>query len=127
MVAAVPESARRSGGRFDALDAAGLALVTSALLVLLSYGATWGWTSPATFLTSAAALMVLAGWVVTDLTSFAVGFSLFASSIVHPQLLERPQSVGGFGLSLIGAGVVTMPPGVILDRDRAARNAATRG
>jgi MFS family permease len=135
VVAVVPESGR-SGGRFDALGAAGLALVTSALLVLLSFGATWGWTSPATLLTSAAALIVLAGWVwhesrtrdplldlrlarsrpvlMTNLTSFAVGFSLFASNIVYPQLLEMPQSAGGFGLSLIGASVVMMPPGVIM-------------
>lgn len=132
----VPESARRSGGRFDILGAAGLAGVTSALLMLLSYGATWGWGSPTTLLALTGTLLVLAAWVwhesrtreplldlrlarrrpvlMTNLTSFAVGFSLFASSIVYPQLLELPLSVGGFGLSLIGASLVMMPPGALM-------------
>jgi predicted MFS family arabinose efflux permease len=135
-VAVVPESTRRSGGRFDFPGAAGLAFITTALLLLLSSGATWGWDSPTSLLTAATTVIVLVLWVrhesrtrdplldmrlarsrpvlMTNLTSFAVGFALFTSNIVFPQQLELPPSAGGFGLSLVGASVVMMPPGVIM-------------
>ena len=132
----VPPSAHRAGGRFDLLGALGLAGITTSLLLLLSYGGVWGWQSPTTLLTIAATVVVLIAWVwhesrtahplldlrlarrravlMTNLTSFAVGFSLFASNIVYPQLLELPPEAGGFGLSLIGASLVMMPPGAIM-------------
>lgn len=132
----VPESTRRSGGSFDVPGALGLAGVTTALLVVLSYGSIWGWGSATTILTIVAALVVLVAWIryesrtpdplldlrlarrravlMTNLTSFAIGFSLFASNIVYPQVLELPRTAGGFGLSLIGASLVMMPPGAIM-------------
>jgi MFS family permease len=132
----VPASAQRSGGRFDVLGAIGLACVTTGLLILLSNGATWGWASLPTLLIAGAAFVVLLVWarhelrtkdplldlhlarsravLTTNLTAFAVGFALFASNIVYPQQLELPESVGGFGLSLIVASMVMMPPGLIM-------------
>ncbi|MET0828910.1 MAG: MFS transporter [Microbacterium sp.] len=136
LLAVVPESNRRSGGSFDFVGATGLATVTSAFLVVLSYGPTWGWVSPTTLITLAGAAAVLTGWVwhelrtpqplldlrlagrravlMTNLTSLALGFSLFTSNIVYPQLLELPWSVGGFGVSMIGASLVMMSPGAIM-------------
>jgi MFS family permease len=132
----VPESSRPGGGTFDVLGALGLASVTTAFLLLLSYGGAWGWGSATTLLTLAATILVLMAWVwhesrtphplldlrlakrravlMTNATSFAVGFALFASNIVYPQMLEIPQTAGGFGLSLIGASLVMMPPGAIM-------------
>jgi MFS family permease len=136
VAAVVPESPRRTGGRFDVVGAAGLAFVTSALLIILSYGSVWGWASPTTVIVAGTTVVVLVTWIrhelrrpdplldlrlagsrpvlMTNLTSFAVGFALFASNIVYPQQLELAPRAGGFGLSLIQASLVMMPPGLIM-------------
>ena len=48
--------------------------------------------------------------LLTNLASIAMGFSLFASNVVYPQLLELPESTGvGFGLSLFAASLIIIP------------------
>jgi MFS family permease len=44
----------------------------------------------------------------------AMGFSLFASNVAYPQMLELPVAAGGFGLSLLAASFVVMPAGVVM-------------
>ena len=45
----------------------------------------------------------------------AMGFSLFASNVVYPQMLELPVETGaGFGLSLIAASLIVMPAGLVM-------------
>ncbi|WKN61433.1 MFS transporter [Rhodococcus opacus] len=53
--------------------------------------------------------------LLTNLASIAVGFGLFASSVVLPQLLEMPAVTGvGLGQSMVVASVCMVPTGLIM-------------
>ncbi|MEI3845717.1 MULTISPECIES: MFS transporter [unclassified Microbacterium] len=132
----VPVSALRTGGRFDYVGTAGLAVGLLGVLLAISRGNEWGWTSPATLVSGLGGLLVLLVWgwyelriaeplldlrvaarrpvLLTNITSIAFGFSLFASNVVYPQMLELPATVGGFGLSLVAASLVVMPAGLVM-------------
>jgi MFS family permease len=132
----VPVSALRTGGRFDYVGTAGLAVGLLGVLLAISRGNEWGWTSPATLVSGLGGLLVLLVWgwyelriaeplldlrvasrrpvLLANITSIAFGFSLFASNVVYPQMLELPATVGGFGLSLVAASLVVMPAGLVM-------------
>ncbi|MDN0201163.1 MFS transporter [Streptomyces sp. S.PNR 29] len=133
----VPESTVRTGGRFDFLGGLGMAAGLVSLLLAISKGADWGWTSGTTLGLFAAAVVVLLVWgrwelrttrplvdlrttarrqvLVTNLASVAVGFSMFAMSLVLPQLLQLPEQTGyGLGRSLLAAGLVMAPSGLVM-------------
>ena len=100
VLAFVPESRVRTGGRFDAVGAVGMAVGLVSLLLAISKGADWGWASGNTLGLFAVAVVVLLVWGVfelrtaqplvdlrttarrqvlfTNLASIAVGFSMFA-------------------------------------------------
>jgi hypothetical protein len=128
----VPESKVRTGGRFDLVGAVGMATGLVCLLLAISKGADWGWTGRTTLGLFAAAVVVLLLWglfelsvreplvdlrttarrqvLVTNLASMAFGFSMFAMSLVLPQLLQLPEATGyGLGRSLLDAGLVMAP------------------
>ncbi|MFE2358166.1 MFS transporter [Streptomyces parvulus] len=133
----VPESAVRTGGRFDVPGGLGMAAGLVCLLLAISKGADWGWTSGTTLGLFAAAVVVLLVWgrwelrtpqplvdlrttarrqvLFTNLASIAVGFSMFAMSLVLPQLLQLPEATGyGLGRSLLTAGLVMAPSGLVM-------------
>ncbi|MBB2975727.1 MFS family permease [Microbacterium endophyticum] len=132
----VPVSVLRTAGRFDYTGAAGLAVGLIGILLAISRGNTWGWFSVTTLATGIGGILVLLVWgwyelrtkeplldlrvaarrpvLLTNIASVAMGFSLFASNISYPQILELPESVGGFGLSLIGASLIVMPSGIVM-------------
>ncbi|RPE37513.1 EmrB/QacA subfamily drug resistance transporter [Streptomyces sp. Ag109_O5-1] len=133
----VPESKVRSGGRFDAVGAAGLAVGLVSLLLAVSKGADWGWASGTTLGLFALAVVVLAAWgffelrtsqplvdlrttvrrqvLFTNLASIAFGFSMFAMSLVLPQLLQLPTQTGyGLGKSMLTVGLVMAPQGLVM-------------
>jgi MFS family permease len=133
----VPVSVLRTGGRFDFLGAAGLAAGLLAVLLAVSRGSSWGWTSPLTLGLIAAGVVVLVLWgwyqlrasaplldlrvaarrpvLLTNLASVAMGFALFSSQVSYPQMLELPEATGvGFGLSLLAASFVIMPSGLVM-------------
>ncbi|MET8976647.1 MFS transporter [Streptomyces sp. NPDC004539] len=133
----VPESRVRTGGRFDLPGAVGMAVGLICLLLGISKGADWGWTSGTTLGLFATAVVVLVGWglfelrvseplvdlrttarrqvLVTNLASMAFGFSMFAMSLVLPQLLQLPEATGyGLGKSLLDAGLVMAPTGLVM-------------
>ncbi|WP_046732658.1 MFS transporter [Streptomyces humi] len=135
--ALVPESRVRAGGRFDLPGALGMAAGLVCLLLGISKGADWGWGSGTTLGLFAAALVVLLAWggyelrtreplvdlrttarrqvLVTNLASIAFGFSMFAMSLVLPQLLQLPEATGyGLGKSLLDAGLVMAPTGLVM-------------
>ncbi|MDH6629701.1 EmrB/QacA subfamily drug resistance transporter [Streptomyces sp. LBL] len=137
VVAFVPESRVRTGGRFDLVGALGMATGLVCLLLAISKGADWGWTSGTTLGLIAAAVLVLLAWgvfelrttqplvdlrttarrqvLVTNLASVAIGFSMFAMSLVLPQLLQLPERTGyGLGKSLLTAGLVMAPSGLVM-------------
>ena len=76
----------------------------------------WGWfelriAEPLLDLRVAARPAVL----LTNIASIAMGFSLFASNVIYPQMLELPVATGaGFGLSLLAASLIVMPSGLVM-------------
>ncbi|GKQ39368.1 MFS transporter [Streptomyces sp. A012304] len=133
----VPESKVRTGGRFDIVGAVGMAAGLVCLLLAISKGADWGWSSTTTLGLFAGAVVVLLLWgafelrvreplvnlrstarrqvLVTNLASVAFGFSMFAMSLVLPQLLQLPRATGyGLGRSLLDAGLVMAPAGLVM-------------
>ncbi|MCD2194518.1 MFS transporter [Actinomycetospora endophytica] len=137
VLALVPESAQRAGGRFDLVGAVGLAVALVSLLLAVSKGSSWGWGSPTTITLFAVAVVVLLAWgawelrtrqplvdlrvsarrqvLLTNAASVVFGFSMFAMSLVYPQLLQLPASTGyGLGQSIIVAGLVLAPGGLCM-------------
>ncbi|MDT7756579.1 MAG: hypothetical protein QOH27_2477 [Mycobacterium sp.] len=148
----VPHVPPRSADRLDPL---GVLLLTAGLVTLLlgiSKGQSWGWTSGPTLSMFGSSLVVFAafGWwelrvssptvdlrttikrpvLMTNLASIAVGFGMFALSYVAPQILELPRETGyGLGQSLLCTGLWLAPGGLamMVTSPIAARVSAARG
>ncbi|QNP71768.1 MFS transporter [Streptomyces roseirectus] len=137
VMAFVPESRNRAGGRFDLVGSLGLSAGLVSLLLAVSKGADWGWTSGTTLGLGAVAVVVLLGWgwwelrakqplvdlrttartqvLFTNLASVALGFSMFPMSLVLPQLLQLPERTGyGLGKSMMTVGLVLAPQGFVM-------------
>ena len=137
VLAVVRESPLSVGGRFDLLGAIGLGAGLVSLLLPISKGADWGWHSGATLglFVAAVVILLLWGWwelrtseplvdlrttarrpvLMTNIVSIAVGFGMYAMSLVLPQLLEMPKATGyGLGQSLVVAGLCLAPGGLIM-------------
>uniref|UniRef100_A0AAU2A0F6 MFS transporter n=1 Tax=Streptomyces sp. NBC_00093 TaxID=2975649 RepID=A0AAU2A0F6_9ACTN len=133
----VPESTVRTGGRFDLVGSLGLAAGLVSLLLAVSKGGDWGWASPATLGLFSTAVLVLPAWglyelrtgqplvdlrttarrqvLFTNLASVAFGFSMFAMSLVLPQVLQLPEGTGyGLGKSMLAVGLVLAPQGLVM-------------
>jgi Arabinose efflux permease len=133
----VPESAVRTGGRFDLIGAAGLAAALTCVLLAISKGNEWGWASPAVLCLFGGALVLFPVWgawewrarrplvdlrvnarpavLWTNVSAVLAGFSMFACFVVITQLLQAPPGTGyGFGLPLAVAGAVLVPVGVAM-------------
>ncbi|MER7687149.1 MFS transporter [Streptomyces sp. NPDC097610] len=133
----VPESRARTGGRFDLVGALGLSAALVCLLLAVSKGADWGWSSGTTLGLFAAGVILLLVWgvyqlrtshalvdlrvaarrqvLLTNLASLSFGFSMFAMSLVIPQLLQLPAATGyGLGKSLLVSGLVLAPQGLVM-------------
>ncbi|KWX22293.1 MFS transporter [Mycolicibacterium wolinskyi] len=126
-----------SMGRFDVLGALGLSAALLLLLLPISKGASWGWTSPMTLglLIGSIVVFVAFGWwqyraptplvdmrttlkrpvLLTNLASIAVGFGMFGTSLLGPQLLQMPTMTGyGLGQSMVMAGLWMAPGGLAM-------------
>ncbi|MEV0893693.1 MFS transporter [Promicromonospora sp. MEB111] len=132
----VPVSTLRTGGRLDVVGVLGLAVGLTGVLLAVSRGNDWGWGSPRTLGLLLGGLVVLLVWgwyelrieeplvdlrvtargtvLFTNLASIAMGFALFASNVVFPQLLELPTAAGGLGLTLMQASLILMPSGLVM-------------
>lgn len=136
-VLAVPEPELRAPGRFDVTGALGLSAGLVLLLLPITKGSDWGWTSPTTLGLVAAGLLVLLLWgvfelrsdaplvdlrttarrevLLTNLASIMVGVAFYAVSLVLPQLLQLPLSTGyGLGQSMVVAGLCVAPLGLTM-------------
>ncbi len=133
----VPESSVRTPAPFDFGGAAGLATALLALLLAITQGAQWGWTSPSIMTLFAVSILVFLGWgryelgrrhplvdlrisarprvLFTNIASIAVGFALYGMSLSFPQLLMAPTETGyGLGLSMVAAGLALAPSGCVM-------------
>jgi MFS family permease len=133
----VPDAGVRAGGRFDLPGSVGLSVALLLLLLAVSKGSDWGWGSgvPGTMLVAAVAVLLVWGWwelraphplvdlrvsvrrqvLLTNGASLVFGFSMFAMSLVVPQLLQMPDATGyGFGQTILVAGLVMAPNGLVM-------------
>lgn len=133
----LPESTVRTPGRFDLVGALGLTAVLLCLLLPITKGGDWGWSSGTTLGLFASSVVLLFLWALwelrvaqplvdlrvsarrpvlfTNLASVLVGFSMFAMSLTFPQLLQSPEATGyGFGQSMLMAGLALAPGGLVM-------------
>ncbi|MBH0776576.1 MFS transporter [Nocardia sp. NEAU-351] len=124
-------------GRFDALGALGLGVALVCLLLAVSKGATWGWTSATIlglFAAAVATALVWGRWelrrthplvdlrvtarprvLLTNATSVVVAMAMYAQSLIIPQLLQLPKSTGyGLGQSMLAMGLWMAPAGLTM-------------
>ncbi len=148
----VPGVAAVSPDRLDVPGVIGLAGGLVTLLLGITKGQTWGWTSPTTLAMFGASVVVFAlfgFWqlrasspivdlrttarrpvLTTNLASIGVGFAMFAMSLIGPQILELPAETGyGLGQSMLNTGLWLAPGGLamMLAAPIAARIAGRRG
>ncbi|MFE5645721.1 MFS transporter [Rhodococcus sp. NPDC056516] len=133
----VPESSVRSRGKFDFLGAVMLSVSLTALLLAISKGARWGWTSEPTLLIFVVGIVTLALWfpyelrvtqpmvdlrtsakrpvLLTNVASILVGFSMYANNLSTTQQLQMPKISGyGFELGVMAAGLCMIPAGLAM-------------
>ncbi|WP_232835602.1 MFS transporter [Actinocorallia populi] len=152
LLAVVPESSVRARSRFDLPGTVGLTIGLVCLLLAVTKGQDWGWSSGTVLGLLVAALIVFLVWgrwelrtpaplvdlrvsagrqiLVTNLASVLIGFSMYAMSLVVIQVLQLPESTGyGMGQSMIQAGLWMAPGGLVMMAVSpfAARLVAARG
>ena len=152
VLAIVPVSTLRAGGNFDFIGALGFAIGLIGILLAVSKGSEWGWTSATTLGLLVGGLAVLVVWgiielrttdplvdlrvagrrpvLLTNLASISVGFAFFITTAALPVLLEAPTTTGvGLGQTLIVSSLCLMPLGLVMFvmSPVAARLSAARG
>ncbi|HET6154262.1 MAG TPA: MFS transporter [Marmoricola sp.] len=148
----IPESPVRTPAKFDVLGALGLGSALVMVLLAVTDGGDWGWTSAKTIGWILGGLVVFVLWgawelrnkaplvdlrtsarpqvLFTNIASVATGFAMYGMSLMPIQLLVAPGHTGyGEGLTLIQAGLVCMPSGLMmyLFSGVGARLSAARG
>lgn len=133
----VPESPIRVEGRIDWGGGALLSVALAAVLLGVSQGNPWGWGDARVVGLIGGGLAVLLLFVAYEmrveepmvdmrlmrirqvwapnLAVFMVGFAMFGSYILIPELVQTAKSNGyGFGLSVTNAGLVMLPSALVM-------------
>ena len=128
----IQESDVRTGGSFDVLGALLLSAALFCLLLAITKGTTWGWSSSSTLTAFGASALIFILWVpweqrvkdplvdikttlnrpvlMTHLTAILIGASIYINSLATLQLLQLPTSTGyAFGLTAMHAGLLMVP------------------
>ena len=137
VVTLVPNRPRSASGSIDWLGAVGLAAGLAAVLLTITQGNAWGWTSPRTLGTAGGGLLVLIGWwlwerraarplvstrmltrrsmLFTNLATISVGMGLYFAFLGLTQFVQMvPDTAGyGFGATVLQASVVYLLPGAL--------------
>lgn len=136
--AVVPKApVRTDRGRFDVFGAVGSGAALVCLLLAVSKGASWGWTSTITIALFVASVVLLLVWglwelrmrdplvdlrvaarprvLLTNAASIVIGMSMFAQALIFPQLLQLPEATGyGLGQSMVAMGLWMAPGGLMM-------------
>jgi EmrB/QacA subfamily drug resistance transporter len=133
----IPESPVRAPGRLDLVGTAVLSTSLVTLMLAVSKGREWGWTSPTILALIAVGLVALISFVAielrvaeplinmslmarrgvwtTNVVGLVIGFALFGTFLLIPLLLELPAATGyGFGKSVTQAGLFLLPTVLML-------------
>jgi len=131
-VVVIPESPIRKAGSINWPGALLLSGWLVALLLGVSQGASWGWTSRRVLALFAVAAVLLVAWVLvelrareplvdmtmmrirgvwtTNVAALLIGFGMYSSFILVPEFVEAPSSDGyGFGASVTQGGIFLLP------------------
>ena len=123
-------------GSFDYRGAALLSAALTAVLLTLSKGGAWGWTSPVTVALAGVGLVLLLLWVpfelrvpnplvdvrvaarpavaLVNLISVLTGFAMFANMLATTQQLQLPARSGyGLGLDVLETGLWMAPSALV--------------
>jgi MFS family permease len=133
----VPESPVKTPARPDYVGGATLSVALAALLIAISEGSEWGWTSAGVLSLLGASAVLFAVWAAvearvpeplmdlrtfarremaaTNTTTLIMGFAMFSSFIVLPNFVQVPPERGfGFGASPIEVGLYFLPSSVAM-------------
>ncbi|GAA3507354.1 MFS transporter [Streptomyces showdoensis] len=134
----VPATRHKTGGRTDFLGALALGVTLLLLLLPISQGHEWGWTSGRTLGSFAGAAVMTAVWVLIELkvreplvdmrmfvhrpvlmanlAGILVGFGMFANFLGVSYLVQMPEALTGYGFdaSILRASVQFLLPGAIV-------------
>ena len=133
----VPSRKRSAEGTIDWLGAAGLAAGLSALLLTVTQGNSWGWTTPRTIGVAILGMGILVAWwqwerrrphplvsttmltrravLYTNLATVFVGMGLYFGFLGLTEFVQIDREVAGYGFSatVLHASVVFLLPGAI--------------
>jgi MFS family permease len=133
----VPESPVRSPGRISWLPALLLSAWLVALLIALSEAPDWGWGSARVLGLLAAAVVLGAAWVLTELraatplidmkmmrrtavwtnnlVALLIGLGMYATFAFLPEFVQTPAAAGyGFGASITRSGLMLLPASITM-------------
>jgi EmrB/QacA subfamily drug resistance transporter len=128
----VPESPVRTPGRISWVPAVLLSAWLVALLVALSEAPDWGWASARVIGLLAGAVVLTAGWVISELraatplidmkmmrrtavwtnnlVALLIGLGMYATFAFLPEFVQTPPAAGyGFGASITRSGLMLLP------------------
>lgn len=133
----VPREETRKDAKIDWVGAGLLSVALAALLYGLSKANSWGWGDPRVLGLIFGGLGFAGFWVwvetkidqplvdmrvlrrrpvlMTNIAAVLIGFSMFASFLIIPQLAQTPEQDGyGFGVSVTGAGLLMLPSTLVM-------------
>lgn len=133
----VPESENRTPSKVDIRGAIVLGIGLTIPMYAISQANKWGWGSSRTIGLTLAGIAILAFWVwlqkrtdeplaevklmakppvlMTNIATLFIGFGMFGSFILIPQLVEAPTSTGyGLGYTATQAGLVMLPAALMM-------------
>ncbi|WP_425307271.1 MFS transporter [Ammonicoccus fulvus] len=136
MALVLTESTIRSGGSFDLVGAVVISGMLTAIMLVLSKGGQWGWTSTLTLGLGIGAVVLAAVSVplelrvrqplvnlrvstrpavlLVNLVAVLIGFGMFANMLVTTYLLQLPTETGyGLGLSVLETGLWMVPSSLL--------------
>ncbi|HEY3763515.1 MAG TPA: MFS transporter [Gaiellales bacterium] len=133
----VPESPIKTPGSVNLVAAALLSGWLVAMLLGVSEGSTWGWSSARIVGLFVLAIVLFVAWVAVELRSrvplvdvrlmrtpivwwtnvsaLLFGFGMYSMMVVLPEFMEAPKAAGyGFSASVTGAGLAMLPATVAM-------------